>query len=101
MFLQAMRRRKEVKYLTLNVSDFYIILLYVILATASVTQTVKNPPASVTQTVKNPHGFDSWVGKILWKRAWQPTLVFSPGESPWTEESGGLQSMGLQRVRHN
>ena len=20
---------------------------------------------------------------------------------PWTEESGGLQSMGLQRVRHN
>ena len=22
-------------------------------------------------------------------------------ESPWTEEPGGLQSMGLQRVRHN
>ena len=22
-------------------------------------------------------------------------------EIPWTEESGGLQSMGLQRVRHN
>ena len=21
--------------------------------------------------------------------------------SPWTEEPGGLQSMGLQRVRHN
>ena len=22
-------------------------------------------------------------------------------KSPWTEECGGLQSMGLQRVRHN
>ena len=26
-------------------------------------------------------GFDSWVGKILWRRAWQPTLTFLPGES--------------------
>ena len=33
--------------------------------------------------------------------AWQPISVFLPGESPWTEESGGLQSMGLQKVRHN
>ena len=29
------------------------------------------------------------------------TPVFLPGESPWTEEPGGLQSMGLQRVRHD
>jgi len=28
----------------------------------------------------------------------QPTPVFLPGESSWTEEPGGLQSMGLQRV---
>ena len=27
-------------------------------------------------------------------------LLFLPGECPWTEEPGGLQSMGLQRVRH-
>ena len=27
------------------------------------------------------HGFDPWVGKIPWKRAWQPTPVFLPGES--------------------
>ena len=31
-------------------------------------------------------GFDSWVGKIPWKKAWQPTPVFLPG---------------LQRVRHD
>ena len=26
-------------------------------------------------------GFDPGVGKILWRRAWQPTPVFLPGES--------------------
>ena len=39
--------------------------------------------------------FDHRVGKIPWRRAWQPTPVFLPGESPWTEEPGGLQSMGV------
>ena len=38
--------------------------------------------------------FDPWVGKIPWRRAWQPTPVFLPGESPWAEEPGGLQSIG-------
>ena len=46
-------------------------------------------------------GFDLWVGKIPWSRKWQPTLVFLPGESPWIEKPGGLQSMGLRRVRYN
>ena len=27
--------------------------------------------------------------------------VFLPGESPWTDKPGGLQSMGSQRVRHD
>ena len=27
------------------------------------------------------HGFDLWVWKIPWRRAWQPTPVFLPGES--------------------
>ena len=36
-----------------------------------------------------------------WRTAWQPTPVFLPGESPWTEERGGLQSMWSQRVRHD
>ena len=25
--------------------------------------------------------FDPWVGKIPWRRKWQPTPVFLPGES--------------------
>ena len=36
-----------------------------------------------------------------WRRAWQPTPVFLPGESSWTEKLCGLQSMGSQRVRHD
>ena len=28
-------------------------------------------------------------------------LQYSPGETPWTEEPGGLQSIGVQRVGHN
>ena len=36
--------------------------------------------------------FDRWVGKIPWRRAWQPTSVFSPGETLWIEEPGGVQS---------
>ena len=26
-------------------------------------------------------GFDPWVGKILWRRKWQPTPVLLPGKS--------------------
>ena len=37
-------------------------------------QLVKSPPA-MQETWYNP-----WVGKIPWRRAWQPTLVFCPGE---------------------
>ena len=35
------------------------------------------------------------------ERTWQPTLVFLPGKSPWTDEPGRLQFIGSQRVRHN
>ena len=41
------------------------------------------------------------MGKIPWRSARQPTPVFLFGESPWTEEPGGLQSMGSSRVRNN
>ena len=36
-----------------------------------------------------------------WRRIRQPTPVFLPGETPWTEEPGRLQSTGSQRVRHD
>ena len=59
---------------------------------------VKNPPANAGDMSCR---FDPWVGKIPWRRAWQPTPVFLPGESHGQEEPGGPQSTGLQRVRHD
>ena len=60
----------------------------------------------VAQLIKNPlvmrgPGLDPCVERIPWRRAWQPTPVFFPGESPWSEEPGRLQSTGSQRVRHD
>ena len=36
-------------------------------------------PACQCRRPKIPR-FDPWVGKIPWRRAWQPTPVFLPGE---------------------
>ena len=45
----------------------------------------------VAQVIKNPPAMqETWVGKSPWRRAWQPTPVFLPVKSPWTEEPGGL-----------
>ena len=49
-----------------------------------VAQTVKNLP-SMPETWVRP-----WVGKIPWRKAWQLTPVFFPGESSWKEDPGGL-----------
>ena len=39
---------------------------------------VKNPPAA--GDIRR-QGFDPWVEKILWRKAWQPTPACLPGES--------------------
>ena len=47
-------------------------------------------------------GFNSWVRKIPWRRKWQPTRIrILAWEIPWTEEPGGQQSIGSQRVWHD
>ena len=43
--------------------------------------------------------FDPWVSKIPWRRKWQPTPVFLPGESHGQRRLEGYT--GLQRVRHD
>ena len=45
-------------------------------------------------------GFDPWVGKIPWRKEWQPTPVFLPGKShgqrslavccPWSRKELGM-----------
>ena len=60
----------------------------------------------MAQLVKNlPAMWETWVLSLDWEdlleAGMQPTLVFLPGDSPWTEEPGGLQSIGSQRVRQD
>ena len=44
--------------------------------------------------------FDSWIRKIAWRRKWQPTPVFLPGESHEQRSLAGY-SPRVARVRHN
>ena len=39
-----------------------------------------------------------WVGKIPRRRAWQPTPVFLPGESPWTVAFQGISPTDRKSV---
>ena len=44
--------------------------------------------------VKNPRAMqETWVMKVSWRREWQPSPVFFPGESPLTEVPGGLTAL--------
>ena len=45
--------------------------------------------------------FDSWVGKIPWRRKMAIHSSILAWKIPCTEEPGGVQSMGLQRVGHD
>ena len=46
---------------------------------------------------------ETWVPSVGWEDpldgVWQSTPAFLPGESPWTEEAGGLQSVQSQKSR--
>ena len=44
--------------------------------------------------------FDPWVGKIPWRRKWQPTPVFLPGKSHGQRSLEGYSPRGGKRVRH-
>ena len=41
-------------------------------------------------------GFDSWVGKIPWRRKWQPTPVFLPGVSHGQRSLAGYSPWGCK-----
>ena len=46
---------------------------------SQVALVVKNPPANAGDI--REYGFDPWVGNIPWRREYQPTTGFLPGES--------------------
>ena len=45
--------------------------------------------------------FDPWVGKILWRRKWQPIPVFLPGKSHRQRSLVGCSPWDCKRVRHD
>ena len=45
-------------------------------------------------------GFAAWDGKMPWRRAWQPTPVFLPGESHGQRSPAGCSPWG-RRVGHD
>ena len=57
---------------------------------------VKNLPPNV-----GDGGFDPWVGKIPWRREWQPTAVFLPGKSHGQRSLAGCSLWGYERIGHN
>ena len=60
-----------------------------------VAQLAKNPPAM----------WETWVQSLVWEDPLEEGMAAHPSilawRIPWTEEPGGLQSMGLQRIRHD
>ena len=46
-------------------------------------------------------GFEPWVRKTSWRRKWQPTAVFLPGESHGQRSLGGYSPWGHKRVGHD
>ena len=50
---------------------------------------VKNLPV-----MQETRGFDLWVRKVLWRRAWHPTPVFWPGESHGQRSLAGYSPWG-------
>ena len=44
------------------------------------------------------HGFIPWVGKILWRRKWQPTPVFLPRESHGRRSLVGCSPWGSHLI---
>ena len=45
--------------------------------------------------------FDPWVGKICWRRKWQPTPVFLPGTFHEQRSLSGYGPQGRKRLTHN
>ena len=43
-------------------------------------------------------GFDSWFGKLLWRREWQLTLLFFPGKSHGQRTLAGYSPWGCKET---
>ena len=60
---------------------------------------VKNPLANAGDIMR-PR-FDPWVGKIPWRRKWQPTPVFLSAKSHGQRSLVGYSPWGRKRARYD
>ena len=77
-----------------TILSFFLLFLSFVFLGFPVGASGKEPACQCKR--KKRHGFDPWVGKI--PRAWQPTLVFLPGESQGQRSLAGYSQWGC-RVR--
>ena len=66
------------------------------LGASQVVLMVKNPPASA-EDIRNV-GSISGLGRFPWRRAWQPTPVFLPGESHGQRSLAGYSPWGRKEL---
>ena len=92
--MQNRKRDTDVQNRILDLLTFYLLLGNKYSWAFLVAQTVKNPhvnagdPGSIPRSGRSPEkGMETHSCILAWR-------------IPWTEETGGLQSAGLQRVRH-
>ena len=69
----------------------------------SITFTQGFPGGSVVKNLPEcrrckRQGFDPWVGKISWRRKWQPTPVFLPGKSHGQRTLTGYSPWGHKEL---
>ena len=57
---------------------------------------VKNPPANAGDSGSTPG-----LGKVSWRRKWQPTLVFLPGKSHGQRNQADYNPQGHKRAGDN
>ena len=82
----------------------YVTLAYVVLFKVNIlimrlpwgVLVVKNPPASAGDI--RDMGSILGLRKIPWRRAWQPTTVFLPGESHGQRSLSGYSSLGYKEL---
>ena len=56
--------------------------------------------AAMQETFRR-HEFNPWVGKMSWRRKWQPIPVFLPRESHGQRSLVDYSPWDLKRVRHD
>ena len=78
------------KWNVINNNNIYIEIYWASL----VAQRLKRLPAMQETWVRSLGWADPWVGQIPWRRKWQPTPVFLPGESHGWRSLVGYSSRG-------